>query len=216
MKKKTAIQPEATPPPIVENSVAEASYQKTPPTYGSLWRQSRASLFVANKASQVGDIVTVLIYEQASAKKAAETSGDRSSSATLGIPNFFGIETSIANRNPNLDPSKLISASSETEFTGSGSTSREEKLSATLTTQVVEVLESGNLRIEGGKTVKVNQENQLIRLSGIVRPMDITIKNTIDSKYILDASIEYAGKGVVSEKQRPGWLVRIIDAVWPF
>lgn len=184
--------------------------------HGSLWRQSRASLFAANNASAVGDILTVAIYEQASAKKQAATSTGRSASASLGIPKLFGIETSIADRNPNLDPSNLLSAESETDFKGSGSTSREEKLSATLTTQVVEVLSNGNFRVQGSKTVRVNNENQEIRLTGIVRPADISAHNIIDSKYILDAKIEYVGKGVISEKQRPGWLIRILDNAWPF
>ncbi|MFO8086025.1 MAG: flagellar basal body L-ring protein FlgH [Desulfobacterales bacterium] len=193
----------------VYNNISEESY-------GSLWRQSRNSLFKANKASGVGDILTVVIYEQASAKKEAATSTGRSSSASLGIPKFFGLETSIANKNPYLDPSSLLSAQSDTNFKGSGTTTREENLYATLTTQVIEVLSNGNFRIDGGKTVRVNHENQEIRLSGIVRPADISTFNMIDSKYILDAKIEYIGKGVISEKQKPGWLVRILDTVWPF
>jgi flagellar L-ring protein FlgH len=186
------------------------------PSYGSLWREGQGSLFTANKASRVGDLLTVVIYEKASAKNEAETSAGRSSSASLGIPNLFGLETSIANKNPYLDPSNLISANSKTDFKGSGSTSREEKLSATLTTRIVEVLDGGNFRIEGSKTVRVNHEDQVIRLSGIVRQADITVHNIIDSKYILDARIEYLGKGIISDKQRPGWLVRLIDNVWPF
>jgi flagellar L-ring protein FlgH len=186
------------------------------PSYGSLWREGQGSLFTANKASRVGDLLTVVIYEKASAKNEAETSAGRSSSASLGIPNLFGLETSIANKNPYLDPSNLISANSKTDFKGSGSTSREEKLSATLTTRIVEVLDGGNFRIEGSKTVRVNHEDQVIRLSGIVRQADITVHNIIDSKYILDARIEYLGKGIISDKQRPGWLVRLLDNVWPF
>jgi flagellar L-ring protein FlgH len=185
-------------------------------SYGSLWREGQVSLFSANKASRVGDLLTVAIYEKASAKNEAETSTGRSSSASLGIPNLFGLETSIANSNPYLDPSNLISANSKTDFKGSGSTSREEKLSATLTTRIVENLGGGNFRIQGSKTVRVNHEDQVIRLSGIVRQADITVHNMIDSKYILDARIEYLGKGIITDKQRPGWLVRLIDNVWPF
>jgi flagellar L-ring protein FlgH len=198
------------------HSEVHAPENEVKPAYGSLWREGQATLFTANKARQVGDLLTVAIYEQASAKKQAATSTGRSSSASFGIPNLFGLETSIANKNPYLDPSNLINAESNTDFKGSGSTSREEKLSATLTTRVVEVLDGGNLRIQGSKTVKVNHEDQVIRLSGIVRPADITVHNMIDSIYILDAEIEYMGKGIISDKQRPGWLVRILDTVWPF
>lgn len=183
---------------------------------GSLWQNSGSSLFAANIATGVGDIVTVTISEQASAAKEAETSTGRSSSASVGIPKLFGYETALANKNPNLDPSSLISASTDNSFEGSGSTSRKERLSATLTTRVVEEVEGGNLRIMGSKTVRVNNEDQIIRLTGIVRPYDITAYNTVDSKYILDARIEYTGDGIISEKQRPGWLARLIDIAWPF
>jgi flagellar L-ring protein FlgH len=199
--------------PGSEMYVPENISQKS---YGSLWREGQGSLFTANKATRAGDLLTVAIYEKASAKNEAATSAGRSSSASLGIPNLFGIETSIANKNPYLDPSNLISADSKTDFKGSGSTSREEKLSATITTRVVEVLEGGNLRIQGSKTVRVNHEDQVIRLSGIVRQADINVHNMIDSKYILDAKIEYTGKGIISDKQKPGWLVRLLDTVWPF
>ncbi|MGM0452566.1 MAG: flagellar basal body L-ring protein FlgH [Thermodesulfobacteriota bacterium] len=182
---------------------------------GSLWQQERGSLFTANKATAAGDIVTVAIYEQASAEKEAETATDRSSNASLGISKLFGLEKSLVDKNPNLDPTSLLSSSSENNFQGSGSTSREESLSATLTTRVVKVMQNGNLGIEGSKTVTVNNEDQVIRLSGVVRQSDIMANNVVDSKYILDAKIEYSGKGVISEKQRPGWLARLIDIAWP-
>jgi flagellar L-ring protein precursor FlgH len=207
---------EASQRPYSAESEIHVPENVSKPSSGSLWKDGQDSLFTANKARQVGDLLTVAMYEQASAKKQAATSAGRSSSASFGIPNLFGIETSLANKNPYLDPSNLISADSKTDFKGSGSTSREEKLSATLTTRVVEVLDGGNLRIEGGKTVRVNHEDQMIRLSGIVRPADITVHNMIDSIYILDARIEYLGKGIISDNQRPGWLARLLGAVWPF
>lgn len=189
-----------------------ASVKKT----GSLWQQGNASLFTANKAARVGDIVTVEIYEQASAEKEAATETGRSSSVSAGIPQLFGYQERIAAKHANLNPSSLLSASTENTFQGSGSTSREETLTATLTTRVTGMVKGGNLKIQGSKTVRVNHEDQIIQLTGIVRPADITERNTIDSKYILDAQIEYSGKGVISEKQRPGWLARLFDIAWPF
>ncbi|MCF8024786.1 MAG: flagellar basal body L-ring protein FlgH [Desulfobacteraceae bacterium] len=183
---------------------------------GSLWQQKSGSLYAANKASRVGDILTVAIYEQASAEKESETATDRSSSVSAGIPKLFGYEARLAGKHSNLDPSQLLSASTQNSFQGSGSTSREESLSATLTTRVVDIVQGGNLKIRGSKTVRVNHEDQIIQLTGIVRPSDITERNVIDSKYILDARIEYTGKGVISEKQRPGWLARLFDIAWPF
>lgn len=205
--------PQADDSAILEEQAAQAARQQRT---GSLWQQNQGSLFAENKAGRLGDILTVAIYEQASAEKEAGTSTERSSSASMGIPKLFGYEAALAAKNSNLDPSSLISANTENSFEGSGNTSREERLSATLTTRVVEAVGNGNLRIEGSKTVRVNNEDQIIRLTGIVRPADITANNMIDSKYILDAKIEYTGDGVISEKQRPGWLARLIDVTWPF
>jgi len=205
--------PQADHSAVLEEQAARAARQQRT---GSLWQNNQGSLFAENKAGHIGDILTVAIYEQASAEKEAGTSTGRSSSASMGIPKLFGYEAALAAKNSNLDPSSLLSASTENTFEGSGSTSREEKLSATLTTQVVEAMGNGNLRIKGSKTVRVNNEDQIIRLTGIVRPADISANNVVDSKYILDAKIEYTGDGVLSEKQRPGWLARLIDVTWPF
>ncbi len=189
---------------------------ETPRTAGSLWTESRGSLFGDIKARQVGDILTVAIYEQASASREATTSTGRSSSASAGIDKFLGFETEFTKLHSAIDPSKLIEAGYDSDFKGSGSTSRKEDLVATLTTRVVEVYPNGNLRIEGGKTVTVNNEDQIIVLTGIVRPNDISPQNIVNSKYVLDAKIAYTGKGVISDKQKPGWMVRILDNIWPF
>jgi flagellar L-ring protein precursor FlgH len=202
----TRLPSDSAPPVTVE----------TPQTPGSLWTESRGSLFGDIKARQVGDILTVAIYEQASASREATTSTGRSSTANAGIDNFFGVEADLANLHRALDPTKLVGASYENDFKGSGSTSRKEDLVATLTTRVVEVYPNGNLRIEGGKTVTVNNEDQIIVLTGIVRPNDISPRNVVNSKYVLDAKIAYTGKGVISDKQKPGWMVRILDNIWPF
>jgi flagellar L-ring protein precursor FlgH len=115
-----------------------------------------------------------------------------------------------------MTPSSLVKSSLSSDFEGTGSTSRKEDLIATLTTRVVEVMPNGNLRIQGNKAVAVNNETQYITLSGIVRQTDISSRNVVDSKYILDSRISYTGKGVISAKQRPGWLTQLLDYVTPF
>lgn len=187
-----------------------------PTTAGSLWTERQGGLFNDNKAKQVGDIVTVAIFEQASATKEAKTSTGRDSSLSAGMPNLFGIEGQLANVNSAIDFSKLLSASAGNTFDGTGKTSRKEDLVATLTTQVVEVLPNGNLRIAGQKSVIVNNEQQLVKLMGVVRPADVSAANIVDSKKILDARIAYTGNGVVSDKQSPGPLGRLFDNIWPF
>ena len=115
-----------------------------------------------------------------------------------------------------MDLSNLISASTASKFDGSGSTTRKENLNATITTRVVDVLPNGNFIIEGRRNVRVNQEDQIILLEGTVRPRDISSDNTINSSYVANARITYAGKGIISDRQQPGWLMGLVDKLWPF
>jgi flagellar L-ring protein precursor FlgH len=110
----------------------------------------------------------------------------------------------------------MFKASMKNSFDGSGETSRNETMTASITARVMEVTPNGNLFIKGTRQVKVNNENQIITLTGLIRPVDVSPDNTVLSSYIADAKIEYTGSGPVSDKQRPGWLLRAIDFVWPF
>jgi flagellar L-ring protein FlgH len=185
---------------------------------GSLWSNRNTSLFSDHKAMNVGDIVTVTISEKASATKEATTTTGKSSSYSAGIPNLLGLENTdfINDSNDHINLSNLVSASVNNSFDGSGKTVRTDNLSASLTTQVVGKYPNGNLKIRGGKEVMVNNEVQIIYITGIIRPVDITAANSVDSEKILNARISYTGKGVISDKQKVGWLGRAMDAVWPF
>ncbi len=188
-----------------------------PQTAGSLWTESRGGMFVDIKGRTVGDIITVVIIENASASKEATTKTDRKSTMSAGVTNLLGLEKYIGQLgNDAINNASLINAATENNFAGGGKTARKETLTATLTTQVIEVLPNGNLRIEGNKTVTVNNEMQIVKLSGIVRSSDVSPLNIVDSKNILNARIAYVGKGVISDKQQQGWLVRALDQIWPF
>lgn len=185
---------------------------------GSLWSDRSNSLFSDHKAKNIGDIVTVTISEKASATKEATTTTDRSSNWSAGIPNLLGLENTdfLLDKNDHIDLSNLINANFSNSFDGAGKTVRTDNLSASLTTQVVGKYPNGNLKIRGGKEVTVNSEIQVIYITGIIRPVDITAANSVDSEKILNARISYTGKGVISDKQEAGWLGRAIDYVWPF
>ncbi len=183
---------------------------------GSLWSKSNKSIFSDRKAMNVGDIVTVIIAEQASATKEASTVTDRTTSMSASVPNFFGLENKDFWTDNEIDLSNLVNADFKNGFNGAGSTSRKEDLSAFLTTQVVGRYPNGQLKIRGGKEVMVNNEVQIIYLTGIIRPVDITAANTVNSTKILNARISYTGKGAISDKQKPGWAMRVLDNVWPF
>jgi flagellar L-ring protein precursor FlgH len=194
-------------------------------TNGSIWQASSSGLADDFKARRRGDILTIVIAEQASASKQASTKTSRASEISAGIPNLLGMETEVASKimtsklpkyMDKWDWSKLLNASTDSQYDGSGSTSRDESLKATISAKVTDVLPNGNLLIEGRRNIKVNNEDQIIVLEGTVRPRDITADNTVSSVYIADARISYSGKGVVSDRQSPGWLMNIIDKVWPF
>ena len=200
------------PEPLLEPVAANPK----PQSPGTLWNGDEGSWLADVKARRVGDIVTVIIQEKASASKQATTDTDRSSSMTAGISSLFGYEKVLEEKNANLDSAAMVDANFDNKFSGTGKTTRTENLVATLTTQVIEVFPNGNLKIRGGKSVTVNNENQIIYLTGIVRQYDVTADNTVDSGNILNAQIAYTGKGAISDKQKPGWLMRVFDNAWPF
>lgn len=199
------------PEPLEETQPTQAIR----PTPGSLWTNTNASIFADHKAQNVGDIVTVIISEQSSATKEARTETDRTTSMSAAIPTLFGLEDDIAHET-DIDPSNMVAADFSNTFEGNGSTSRSGELTASLTTQVIEKYPNGNYKIRGGKEVMVNNEVQIIYLTGIVRPVDITAANTVLSDKILNARISYTGNGAIADKQEPGWLMRTLDNVWPF
>ena len=198
---------------------------KTLPSDGSLWKENGyRSLFRDLRARQVGDLVTVNIVESSKANKKANTKTSRESSIDGGINNVLGWEdkikylSSMGNKKAGraFDNEQMFKASLKNDYTGSGETSRDETMTASITARVIDVTPDGNLLIRGTREVKVNNETQFITLTGFIRPEDISPDNTVLSSYIADAKIAYSGSGPVSDKQRPGWLMRVVDFVWPF
>jgi flagellar L-ring protein precursor FlgH len=186
------------------------------PSEGSLWADgSSRGLFADMRAMQIGDLVTIRISEKPKGSLSAKTQTKRDSSIDAGITNFLGIMETYG-KNHSLDPEHLFKANIGNEFKGDGSNSRDGELDAYITARVIQVLSNGNLRILGRQEIKVNTETQHITVSGIVRPEDINTNNEVQSTYIADARIEYSGQGSIADKQKPGWLSRIIDNVWPF
>lgn len=193
------------------------------PSEGSLWAEAGSTrLFVDMRAREVGDLVTVRISEKPTGKLYAKTQTSRDSSIEAGITDFMGYlkqleaANNLESSRSNFDRTSLFKARFKPSFKGQGTNNREGELDAYITARVIEVLPNGNLRISGKQEIKVNNETQYISISGIIRPEDISTNNEIQSAYIADARIEYSGKGVIADKQRPGWLIRILDFIWPF
>lgn len=187
------------------------------PQEGSIFSAMDKDLYRDSRAREVGDIILVKIVETSSGDKKAETKTKRDSSITGGIAGLFGLENWVGNHNANFTPSNAsLDAGLINNFTGSGETTRDSRITATISARVVEKTMDGNLIIRGYREIRLNDETQHIILSGVVRPQDISPDNSILSSYIADARIDYDGTGVIAEKQRPGWLARGLDVLWPF
>ncbi len=188
---------------------------------GALWPgDTRGNfLFGDDKASKVGDVITVTINENATSTQTATTNTSKDTTMDMQAPNILGLPSNLNVQNflgmgTQLDPT--VSASVANSNQGTGTVSRNGTLTGTISALITEVLPSGNFRIEGRRSVTVNNEEQIMVLRGIVRPQDINFDNTILSTLVADASISLTGEGVVADEQRKGWLAKILSKVWPF
>jgi flagellar L-ring protein precursor FlgH len=190
----------------------------TPPSAGSLWNDNTTRMLIGmeGNARMKGDLITVVISEQTSAKVSAGTMARKESMVSSSIGSLFGIRKKITDANPSLGGELGMEASNSAEFDGDANTSRAGKLEGMLTCRVVDVHTNGNLVIFGWKEVRSNRETQYLSLSGLIRPQDISANNTVLSHLLADSRIEYTGAGVVSDKQGPGVGTRVMDNIWPF
>lgn len=185
-------------------------FQPSPASEGSLYSSKRSSnLFSDVKARNVGDLVTINVIDLATASKNATTKTNRGSGVSAG---WSGVLAKLTGDWVGSEQEVNF----ENKFEGKGETTRSSQLSAYITAQVIQVLPDGCLVIRGSRQVRVNYENQIINVQGVIRTEDINADNIVLSTYIADARIELMEEGVVSDKQRPGWLARILDGIWPF
>lgn len=190
-----------------------------PGVSASLWKESRGSndIFRDDRAWQPMDLITIVVSEKSEGSKEADTEIKSKSSVEAVIEEFLGFEDDLEEKDKKgIDPKQLIQASTTNDFKGEGETTRKGKLTAKISAMVAEVLPSGILRIEGEKIIAVNSEEQIMKISGLVRPRDITSENEVDSSKIADMRIDYYGQGTVGEAQSGGWLGRLVRKVWPF
>lgn len=184
----------------------------------SLWRESRVANEVYRdfRAWQPMDLLTIVINEVSIGRHDADTEVKSKSEYFAAIENFLGLEEQTQQWNHPPDLSSLIKAQTKNDFKGEGQTNRQAQLTARMSAVVAEVLPSGLLRIEGEKIISVNNEEQVMVISGLVRPRDISSDNEVQSTKIAQIRIDYYGKGTVGEAQYGGWLGRILRLVWPF
>jgi flagellar L-ring protein precursor FlgH len=188
-----------------------------PPRPNSLWRAGSRSFFNDQRASRIGDILTVNIEIDDKAEVSNSTNRTREASTSAGLSNFFGLERTLDQIfNNQFDSENLIGAEAESEHRGEGAINREEKIELTIAAVIVDRLPNGNLVIAGRQEVRINGEVRELTVSGIIRPEDVTASNTIDHTQIAEARISYGGRGSLSAVQRPNWGQRIGDAISPW
>lgn len=189
-----------------------------PGVTASLWRESQSGNepFRDFRAWQAMDLITIVVTETSLGRHTADTEVKSKSEYLAAIENFLGLEQQTQNWSQPPDLSSLIRASTQNNFKGEGRTIRQGQLNARLSAVVAEVLPSGLLRIEGEKIIAVNNEEQVMVISGLVRQRDISSDNEVNASKIAQIRIDYYGKGTVGEAQYGGWLGRLLRILWPF
>ncbi|MGH8194575.1 MAG: flagellar basal body L-ring protein FlgH [Woeseiaceae bacterium] len=185
----------------------------TEATSGAIYREGgEVRLFEDLKASRVGDILTVRLVEQTNASKNSNTSTAKASTASFANPEVFG-------RPVTADGVPILEGSlgGDQSFEGAGSSSQSNSLEGDIAVTVVARYPNGNLAIRGEKWLTLNQGQEFIQLSGIVRPYDIEPDNSILSGKVADARITYSSKGVLADANRMGFLSRFFNSMlWPY
>jgi flagellar L-ring protein FlgH len=181
----------------------------------SLWQGGSDSFFDDQRASQVGDIVTIHITIDDTARLTNQSSRSREGSASIANPSLFGT------RLPGLggaeeDPEILLELGSEFSRSGEGEISRNERIRLRLAALVVQLLPNGNFVIAGRQEIKVNEEIRELRVAGIVKPQDISPDNSIPYDKIAEARITYGGRGQLSRQQRTGYGEGALNILLPY
>jgi flagellar L-ring protein precursor FlgH len=182
----------------------------TPRTDGAIYQAGQEmALFADLKARRVGDVLTIVLNESTNASKSATTTTSKASATADTGPALFG--KSITTKGiPILD----TTLSGSNTFAGAGSATQGNSLVGSLTVTVTNVESNGNLVVEGDKSLKLNQGDEFIHISGVIRPADIATNNTVTSDKLADAHISYSGKGVIDNSNRMGWLTRFFNSVF--
>jgi len=207
------------PPTYVEQMPAKEEQQDFAST-GSIFGQGKNPLFADHKAMHVSDIVTVVISEVAKSSNTGSKQLSENDNSTLGGGLFSstganaGVNSKVANINgfSNLG----FNSTSSSAYKGSGSTTKDASFTTTISARIVKVLSNGNYYISGKREILIDDQKQIVQLSGVIRPFDIDQYNKINSSQISDAKILYKTEGDVDRATQQGWGTKIVQSIWPF
>jgi len=208
---------EMTPPTYVEQMPSKEIEENH--NLGSIFNNGN-NLFSDKKAMKVNDIVTVIITEQIKASSTGKRQTSEATSTPLSGANMLigGVNhiSRMTNSKIGMNSFPFPNITTTRNYQGQGTNTREDKFTASVTARIVKVLKNGNYFIVGSREVLIDGEKNIIRVSGVIRASDIDSTNTIDSKYIADAKIEYKTEGEIQRATDKNWLAKFIDAISPF
>jgi flagellar L-ring protein precursor FlgH len=189
---------------------------------GSIFGQGENPLFSDHKAMHVHDIVTVIISETASSSSSAAKDMSKSQDSALGGGVFTatrpGINGAVGGWVDKLNSVGNIGfgTNSDSTFSGSGSATKDASFNTTVSARIVKVLSNGNYYISGSREILIDNQKQIIQLSGVIRPYDIDQANRINSSQMSEAKILYKTQGDMDRATQQGWGTKLIESVWPF
>ena len=187
---------------------------EAPAVANSLWRPGSRTFLRDQRASQVGDLVTILVSIQDNAQLQNRTQRARTGNDTMGMPELFGMQTRWLPRA--ASPSTLVDASGTQSTDGNGTVRRVETVNLRLAATVTQVLPNGNLVVAGRQEVRVSAELRELAVQGVIRPEDIASDNTIRHDRLAEARIAYGGRGTLSDLQQPRYGQQLMDVLLPF
>ena len=183
----------------------------------SLWRTGARAFFKDQRASSVGDILTVVVDVDDQATINNATTRARSANEDGSLNAFLGYETSLSRILPEaISAGNLLDIDSQSDSNGNGQIARDENIDVKIAAVISQVLPNGNLVIHGRQEFRVNYEARELQIAGIIRPEDISSTNTIVYEKIAEARISYGGRGQISDLQQPRYGQQVLDILFPF
>lgn len=183
----------------------------------SLWRTGSRAFFRDQRASRVGDILTVVISIDEKAEIENETKRSRANSEDANMTNLLGLESQITKVLPEgTTGPTLLKTGSNLSNAGKGSVDRSEKVNLRVAATITQVLPNGNLVLAGRQQMNVNFDIRELLVTGVIRPEDISAENTVKYDQIAEARISYGGRGQIQDVQQPRYGAQVLDILMPF
>lgn len=208
-------QPVSLPMPAPKNVVQQRN---------SLWASDRQTFFKDQRATDIGDIITVLINIQDEATLENETERTRSSAEDANLNSLLGYQNALDRIFPEdvtddtgvLTNPDIVGLGADSSHSGEGSIEREEEITVRMAALITQILPNGNMVISGRQEVVVNFEKRILQIDGVIRPQDISTSNTVASEQIAEARIAYGGEGQITDVQQPRYGQQLYDVIFPF